>query len=746
MSQRPRRRITSAKREQIELDLKLLSKQIVRPFEVVSDLPVSYNEPPAGHYEDVLKNPLTVKDSGSLYMSLIKSRQNYVYTCPMFPLFWQKQSSYARKMQNSEKHQSQGQNDTGEKPSIISSDVNAREAMVKLCDASLSLGPHEFDIRVFIAKDERSETPKKEESNSNEESKGIESSSGELSSNKDMKDDEKTKMPVYARNCTEEKDSGTKTQGNPNENDETSSTRERPDPKGRGNNTSVKDTEKDATGKDGLRSETDANANDNDETRTASKQETRLEENINTKDIENIDENGREKKERSPDPVAKNEDNEKEKSHIPEDTTQGEAYQNQYSLQSEKSREESLGTEAEEPQTSLAPVQELQREPTGHLVTPSPNPKRQSIENAIMISNLNTVARFDPSLNMLMKVVALGNASPQQILAFQGYIHRAREMGPGPQHAYLFPNGQIPNSYTVAQKRPVKEKRKTKSKVVKEQKLTTFQEKYFNNATLLFEFVENPNVRYMLPKEAIGEVLPTEGENSDTEVNNVLVSFLWIHNQKELSRYQDLVKEFEEYQKEKEKEKNEEDARKEKQGETIPENESGDGNGATENNKMNNKEEINHQKNTNKGFKTRNTRKSTQNTSKKRKIERKVLPVEPEIRYTEVSLTIRSIPSKFVPIIMNSFKPLEEVQHYMTEILKKGARTASYYIWYQIDGKLDEELAERLRCQLNQEERKMPGVGISSSLSTGAYQRKRREKIKESQPKKAKMEKKGNKH
>lgn len=738
MSQRPRRRITSAKREQIELDQKLLSKQIIRPFDVISDLPVSYNEPPTGHYEDVLKNALTVKDSGSFYMSLIKSRQNYIYTCPMFPLFWQKQSSYARKIQNSEK-QTQGQNKVGERPSIISSDVNAREAMVKLCDASLSLGPHEFDIRVFIAKDERSEPPKKEDSNNNEESKGIQSSS-----NKDAKDYEKTKMPIHTSNDTGDKDSGTKIQDATNKNDGSSSIRERNDLKGNVNSTSVKDTEKDIGEEEGLGKDTYSEINENKETRTASEKESFVEENINTKDAENVEDRREGKENNTADQVVKTEEKGREESHVPGETMLGEGLQNQHSRQSEKDREEPLSEGPEEQHTSHAPGQEPQTESTAHLVTPSPDPKMQSIENAIMISNLNAVARFDPSLNMLMKVVALGNASPQQILAFQGYIHRAREMGPGPQHAYLFPNGQIPDIYRVSQKRPVKEKRKTKNKVIKEQKLTTFQEKYLDNATLLFEFAENPNVRYMLPKEAIGEVLPAECENSGSEVNNVLVSFLWIHNQKELDRYRDLVKEYEEHQKEiekeKEKEKREKDAEKDNEGGVAADNEIDDVNGVTEDDKVNNKEGIMNKKNTKRRVRTRNTRNNAQNLSKKRKIEKKVPPVEPEIQYTEVSFTIRNIVSKFVPIIMNSFRPLEETQQSMAEILKKGVRTASYYIWYQIDGKLDEELAERLRCQLNQEERKMPGVGVSSNSSTSAYQRKRREKIKEAQSNRAKTE------
>ena len=40
----------------------------------------------------------------------------------------------------------------------------------------------------------------------------------------------------------------------------------------------------------------------------------------------------------------------------------------------------------------------------------------------------------------------------------------------------------------------------------------------------------------------------------------------------------------------------------------------------------------------------------------------------------------------------------------MKHILEVGTRTSSFYLWYQVDGKLDEELAENIRVLLNQEE------------------------------------------
>ena len=59
---------------------------------------------------------------------------------------------------------------------------------------------------------------------------------------------------------------------------------------------------------------------------------------------------------------------------------------------------------------------------------------------------------------------------------------------------------------------------------------------------------------------------------------------------------------------------------------------------------------------------------------------------------------------------MNSVNPIKEVQTKMKHILEVGTRTSSFYLWYQVDGKLDEELAENIRVLLNQEEKKMTGI------------------------------------
>ena len=105
----------------------------------------------------------------------------------------------------------------------------------------------------------------------------------------------------------------------------------------------------------------------------------------------------------------------------------------------------------------------------------------------------------------------------------------------------------------MKKEKPPKQSKHSKAEMPDDQKLTAFQERYLEDATLLFEFVENPNVRFLLPKDAICEVLPAttminaeNGNNSDNR--DILMSFIWIHNQKEVDEYE---KKLEEYNKKK---------------------------------------------------------------------------------------------------------------------------------------------------------------------------------------------------
>ena len=63
----------------------------------------------------------------------------------------------------------------------------------------------------------------------------------------------------------------------------------------------------------------------------------------------------------------------------------------------------------------------------------------------------------------------------------------------------------------------------------KAMQLTTFQQKYSNGADIVFEYVENANVRFLLPKYSILEQLEDE--------ESYLLSFIVIHNRREVSLF-----------------------------------------------------------------------------------------------------------------------------------------------------------------------------------------------------------------
>lgn len=813
MAPRIRRRITTAKREEIEKQQKALSQAIVRPFEVLSGLPVSYNPPPNGHYENVLKNPLTTKDTGVLYRSLMKSRLNYMNIGPMFKLYWLKQSSYAKKMQqlDQEKNTYKAHKDdkSSERVPILGNDVSARDVMVKLCDASLSFGPHKFEIRLFIAKDERSEKngkkkdeedKVKKEPNSKEELDGKESAistnktADSINENANIK--EKSVESNLSKSTEEQKYQSQETPINeeslkeensnePKDNIPTSvqsaqsitnETQKVPNETS-DSNLERKTNSTDRPQKDQDKQKTKPTPNEKSETMSSKEGENdfkkKVTSKVNSKEIDN-------KEDQNENSQNISNIHEGDSKTLKNSTTTSNVENINTSSNPQTAtlvQQPSTGNSSTMNQSSVSTPQNPSPTPPDAPSTKTDPNSMQSIENTIMIANLNTIARVDQSLNALMKIVALGNASPQQIITFQGYIQRAREMGPQPHHAYLFPNGILPNQRPrklQRDKKPPKEKKPPKPKVPKDQKLTAFQEKYITDATLLFEFVENANVRYMLPQEAICEVLPPATFDPEEPDNkDILVSFLWIHNQNEVDNYNQKLSEYNEFKKKEEEELNKDKLKKEEDLKRLNQNEEGENNEPqkNENQQAENEQKPEHalenEESRSGEQKLGNEDKTKEVDSENQKNDEELLskpsrrppprkgrrrrggpvpnkkvapkkiecPVEPEIKYTALSFTIHGIPSRYVPIIVNSFKKLEEVQERMSYILKNGTRTTSFYLWYQVDGKLDESIAEDVRVQLNQEEKKMQGVTSTQSSTSNSTAKKRKQKEKGTEPK-----------
>jgi hypothetical protein len=259
--------------------------------------------------------------------------------------------------------------------------------------------------------------------------------------------------------------------------------------------------------------------------------------------------------------------------------------------------------------------------PSGYIVPPPPPPPPPENSNQATIAKLQYIAQRDPSLNDLMKVVAGGKASPEQISTFQEYITRARTM-PMPaellaRYNYYRPPPPPPPPQRYKQK-PVKAPKPPKppKPQPKKPRASYTLKKDMKNIIVVFEFKDNPADRFVLPKDSVLEVLPS-GE--------VLVSFLVVH-----------------------------------------ENES---------------------------------------STKKKRPQQGDAPPEP-LYYTPMTITIRNVPSRSIQIVERCVHRYEKVVKRMEEIIKKATRTKGWSIWYQIE-KADTDLKNEL-----QEAPKLPDGAI----------------------------------
>lgn len=339
-------------------------------------------------------------------------------------------------------------------------------------------------------------------------------------------------------------------------------------------------------------------------------------------------------------------------------------------------------------------------------------PPPQSAEDQKMITNLNLMAQKDPDLNSLMVIVAGGRATAQQVEDFKKYIEKARKMPAptgwkpiSPAKAKTKNNDKKPSKNTVEnqeeldarqtlEKAPVKvedpsqlsrettpgttsttseqprQKRKyTKRKKVdkpepedKSMQLTTFQQKYMHSADIVFEYAENPNKRFSLPKDAILEKLEDE--------ESYLMSWIVVHNKKEIFKYEERVKK--KHQKELAK----------KHAMTDPTNNS----------------EID------------------ENDPSEGSYDVFADPQSPVPLYTPMTVKFTNISKKFTPIIMNSVQSVETTQKLMSKIIERGTKLSGYNLWFQLDAYDDGELAESLRYDLREYEQGFKNKRLKKQL------------------------------
>lgn len=109
----------------------LYHQRMNRPFKVIQNLPISKSSTESPDYS-TLKHPLSVKDSAVLYNSLIVSRFNWIHH--IFQTYWTRREQVIRGV-----------------------DMNKKDKMVRFCNPVLFCGVHTFKIKLFFLKDDERE-------------------------------------------------------------------------------------------------------------------------------------------------------------------------------------------------------------------------------------------------------------------------------------------------------------------------------------------------------------------------------------------------------------------------------------------------------------------------------------------------------------------------------------------------------------------------------------------------------------
>lgn len=672
-----------------------------RPFKEIEGLPLSTEEPSYS----ILNNALSIKDTAVLYSSLMRSRKSYT-NGNIFDLYWAKGKT---KFDN---------------------DVNARDRMNKFCDCSINLGPHAFDVRFFILKDDEVEKRRQDEKDKKKEKR---------MASKKLREEKQRLKELKIKAKQEGLDPNNVINPNPNQpiaSPNTAPVVSQTPTSELGQSTTsdtipkdpIEDNELNADDSkvdDDQEDEEESDDNDSDsneeQSREASAQPVSKENTAvdATPEVDpktdpkegaiNEDTNAETSTEKKTDEIEKSgtpkENTPLEPPKVPEPPQDRPLPPLQVQPQANSSTAQANQAPPVQQQPIQQPLQPQAQQPAPPPPQPSQNDIMQTPESQMMIANLNIIARMDPSLNSLMKIVATGNAKPEQIREFQAYIQRAKAMGPSPNYyRQPFPNAPMTQNTPPAPKPPKKPKAPKKPKPPKEKQLTTFQEMYVDGADLVFEFNENPNIRYNMPKDAIIEKL----ENGD-----IIVSFFVIHNSAEIRKWKNKQeakkarlekkeqerKEQEEKAKEdaaKEEVKKEEEADTEEKGEKTPEKrlrrtrKSSDRGKEIEEEKEKEKEALTAAEQAAK----------IKEQKEKERLEKEAKELdepEPIPYFSAMSFTLTNISKRYLQIFHNSFNKAEDVKEKMEKIMKEGVRVPKYYLWYSVDAYEDENLAESLR-------------------------------------------------
>lgn len=613
------------------------------PYDAEKGIPITKELPDVS----LIEEPLSVKESFSLSHSLAQSRNKWL-SGAMFTKFWTRPPR-GRKLAEGE--------------------VNAREKMTKLCECLMAIGPHIFDVKLFIVKDESKdddapngsvepEDKDKQQSTENPTEKvkaNAESSEQKKDAPETKAEEESEPMPVPQPGLDPINVPEPKSVPEPEQEEEQNpqkvqvpvsepESQAEQEPESKPEETSVDNpllsVSPDPKVDPALTGST---------AKTSSGQPVEHAHNVLPASLSKPSES-----------IASNEHTQP----VTEDATSSvtdpslSAPHPISTASNSESGEASNSSNNPKPPSQASPDDMPRRSPTPTAASVASNPN-----NMATIMKLQAIARIDRSLNSLMKIVASGNATSEQITAFQAYINGARSMElediprffkpvPEPDGSKGMettgkvkgkkkdggprkpgkPRGRTAGKYQKKTKdgEPVKKKdSKPKNSYV--------PKKLQKKVTIVFEFKDNPADRYIIPKNSIVEILPT---------NEVLVSFLLLFPEGGIAVKPNRAQ------------SNSGNIKKEETGMSD--------NSFSATNEPNQAEEPE--------------------------------TIEDDGRpkcFYPLTVTLRNMPIKTLPVLERSVNKPKAVAEYMTETMNSRIRTTNWWVWFQVD-KRDEELLSQL--------------------------------------------------
>ena len=653
-----------------------------RPFELVSELPSSLEVP---QYNSALVHPLSVKDSGVLYHSLVTSRTTWTHG-EMFDLYWTKPI----------KAKEEEAGDSG------SGNILIREKMQKMCDAVMVGGPHTFPIRLFILKNEKTEQKwqqeqdiKKQEkedrkkNEADEKKKRIDDRKHRQLQKKEEKEkksqlqkEEKAKVKLEQEALKLEKK------------EEAKRLREK-QKKQKKENVSVKPA-KHGTLAQKKSSPSPGNPPANDPKMIANlnvmaQRDSKLNALMGTvakgeASLKQVEEFKKfiEKAKSMPAPpgwVPPSTANSQVNKPI---STQQELVKDKKLINASELKEEPKFNEKEVKNKELFTKLKLdgknkmEDKQADNEQRPSDKVRESDKDQAKGHKHTNDDEKMTPKLDdseygieqIKPNLEDLGkeNSNDTEALTEVKYdsekvgkydntieveegIENSLETSEPKSEETTFSNEKEEEGIKVETgKTPVIQKRKYRKvkdleaeAEEKELQLTAFQQKYVEESELVIEYQEYILARYTIPREAIIEYVE--------ECDEFIFSWILVHNRKEVNRYK-----------------------------------------------------IRRIKELTKGIKDEEKKKVV--------IDEYDVYSErgcPTPLYTPMTVNFRNIHRKFYPIFLHCVDPIEKVQAIMSSILSTGTRLSGYNLWYQLDGYEDKDLAENLRFELTEHENGLRG-------------------------------------